>query len=293
MIDVRGRKVIRITLHYVWSLAEALEPLGDLDATKYPDKFDFMMDLFGPQAALEALLHGSVFSPNLRSSVASGAQLLELLKEQTKSVDGKITPGDVWGIKNAYSHFKIAFLAELGTLPTYFVTQKGSHDTLTLLEQGWRLFPSDLEEKVPEAMFDAEEAGKALCYQIPTACGFHVFRATEAVLRRYYSHVTGGKPQPKVRNIMVYVQAMRQAKCGDEKILSVVEQLSKLHRNPLIHPEVALTEDEAISSLGMARSVISAMIAVLPPVPQTTGAVDESDTTGSTPRRARRRKSSS
>lgn len=289
--------MIRITLHYVWSLAETLEPLANLDANKLPEKFDLAMELFGPQNALEALLQGSVFSPNLRSSVGLAGQLLEFLRTQTKDLEGKTIPGDVWTIKNAYSRFKIAFLAELGTLPTYFVSQKGSHDTLTLLEQGWRLFPDDLEEKVPEAMFDAAEAGKALCYQLPTACGFHVFRATEAVLRRYYTHVTGGKPQPKVRNIMVYVQAMRQANCGDEKILSVIEQLSKLHRNPLIHPEVALTEDEAISALGMARSVVSAMISVLPPIPPTTTAAPPDDgaeaSSKSSQRRVRKRRAAS
>jgi hypothetical protein len=119
-------------------------------------------------------------------------------------------------------------------------------------------------------LYDVAEAGKALCYELPTACGFHLFRATEAVLRRYYTQVTGGAPQPKVRNIMVYVNAMRQQKKGDEKILAVIEQMSKLHRNPLIHPEVALTPDEAISILGMAQSAVTTMLAVLPDVLPTT-----------------------
>jgi hypothetical protein len=134
------------------------------------------------------------------------------------------------------------------------------------------MFPDDLADKVPEAMFDVQQAGKCLCYETATACGFHLFRATEAVLRRYYSHVTGGAPPPKVRNIAVYIHAMRQRNSGDEVILSVVEQLSKLHRNPLIHPEVALTLDEALSILGIARSAVTAMIAQLPTLPKTTAA---------------------
>ena len=73
-----------------------------------------------------------------------------------------------------------------------------------------------------------------------------------------------------MRNITVYVRAIRDAKCGDEKILSVIEHMSKLHRNPIAHPEVALTLDEALSMLGMARSVITAMLAALPVPPQTT-----------------------
>ena len=180
------------------------------------------------------------------------------------------------------SQFKTAFLAELGTFPSYFVTQKGDRDTLTLLDQPWRMFPDDLLAKVPEASYDVAEAGKALCFEVATACGYHVFRATEAVLRRYYSHVTGGKAHPKMRNISVYVRAIRDAKCGDERILSVIEQMSKLHRNPIAHPEVALTLDEAISVLGMARSVITAMLSALPFPPQTTTAAGVIGATGAT-----------
>lgn len=119
-------------------------------------------------------------------------------------------------------------------------------------------------------MFDVAEAGKCLCYEVGTACGFHLFRATEAVLRRYYTHVTGGSPPPKVRNMMVYVQAMRQKKCGEERILTVIEHMSKLHRNPVMHPEAVLSVDDAISIHGMARSAITAMLSVLPELPQTT-----------------------
>jgi hypothetical protein len=48
--------------------------------------------------------------------------------------------------------------------------------------------------------------------------------------------------------------------------------MTKLHRNPLIHPEVILTVEEAIGIIGMARSVIAMMLQSLPDVPTTTGA---------------------
>ena len=86
-----------------------------------------------------------------------------------------------------------------------------------------------------------QEAGKSLAFELPTAAGFHIFRATESVLRRYYDHVTSGKVPPKVRSIAIYVRQLRIAKCAEEIILATLEQMAKLHRNPLIHPEVALT----------------------------------------------------
>src|SRR5665213_3060576 len=111
-----------------------------------------------------------------------------------------------------------------------------------------------------------------LAYEIPTACGFHIFRATESVLRKYYSHSTGGSPPPKVRNIGVYVRMLRAQNCGDEIVLATLQQLARLHRNPLIHPEAVLTMDEAIATLGIARSVVTAMLKILPVVLPTTGA---------------------
>lgn len=259
--------MIRITLQYVWHVCEQLDQLERLNETKDVDRFVVLLDFLNAEHAVGMLLNNSVFAPNLRICRPLGLALLNQLTTLTQpdtKAEIPIRNYEIAGVKHAYSQFKTAFLAELGTFPAYFVTQKGSHDTLSLLDQPWLMFPDDLRKKVPEAMYDVAEAGKALCYETATASGFHLFRATEAVLRRYYSHVTGGKAHPKVRNIMVYVQAMRQAKCGDEKVLAVIEQLAKLHRNPIAHPEAILTIDEAISMLGLARSAVTFMLAALP-----------------------------
>jgi hypothetical protein len=92
---------------------------------------------------------------------------------------------------------------------------------------------------------------------------------TESVLRRYYTETTGGQPLPKVRNIGVYIKAIRKAG-GDERVLATLEQIARHHRNPLIHPEVALITDEALAILGIARSAVTVMLAELPEPPQTT-----------------------
>jgi hypothetical protein len=232
--------------------------------------------LFSAQATLEGLLNGSVFSPNLRSSRKLPAELSEAIKNEVdinKDWAREIGAIAIY-LTQTYAQFKTAFIAEIGTFPAYFVNQKGSFDTLTLLDEPWRIFPADLWTKVPESRFDVAEAGKALCYELSTACGMHVFRAVETVLRRYYSEMTNGKAPPKVRNIAVYINALRQAKCSDEKVLGVLEHLSKLHRNPLMHPDAALTLEEAIATLGMAHSAISAMLQHLPaPAPTTTTAL--------------------
>jgi hypothetical protein len=182
----------------------------------------------------------------------------------------EIQPFQLAQIKQSFDTYKIALLAELGALDSYFVTQKGSHETLSLLSFGENLFPIDMARKVPEAIFDARQAGKCLAFEVPTACGFHVFRVLESILRRYHAHVTGGAAPPKVRNIGVYLNALKQAGHGDPKVLAALKQMTDLHRNPLIHPEAVLTTEEALAILGIVRSAAAAMLAVLPELPQTT-----------------------
>lgn len=166
--------------------------------------------------------------------------------------------------------FKTVFLSELSGLPLFLVTEKESYDVNTLIDDGERLFPPSLRMKAPDAIADAREVGKALAFELGTACGFHTFRVTEVVLKRYYDSVAGGRPRPNLETIGSFAREMVEHKLGDDKIAHSLKQLAKLHRNPLIHPEVILDVSEAIETLGIARSVIGAMLKSLPDVPATT-----------------------
>jgi hypothetical protein len=133
-------------------------------------------------------------------------------------------------------------------------------NAMLLLDDGWSC------ERVAKALYLNDRQGS-----LETAAGFHLFRVLESVLRRYYTHATGGKPAPKQRNISVYINAMRQAKCGEERVLATVKQISDHHRNPLSHPEAILTVDEAIAAAGIVRSAVTLMLASLPtPLPTVT-----------------------
>lgn len=260
--------MINISLPYIWELSVALEPLSQI---KEGPLSECWFTILNAHIELENFAHGSVFSATLRSSVQACNELLNCLASYREKHDqGELGVFDVWTIKNCYSKYKIALQAEMGALPSYFATQKGGFDTSTLLFAAERLFPAELIDKCPESLFDIREAAKCLAFDRPTAVGFHIFRALEAVLRRYYRQVTGEKPAPRVRSIGVYVKALRSLQCGDEKILSTLDQLVRLHRNPLIHPDDVLTLDDAISIVGLARSAILAMLAVLPIIPPTT-----------------------
>ncbi len=170
------------------------------------------------------------------------------------------------GLVSALSNFETALLSEATMADAYYVLEKKPYSTPTLITEGETLFPPAVTANVPEAVADMREAGKCIAYELPTAAAFHIYRVTEAVLRRYWQAVAGSKPKPTVRSIGVYLAALKKHECGDGKVIAALAQLNELHRNPTIHPEDYLTLEEAIALLGMASSAIAAMVKAVPDV---------------------------
>ena len=237
--------------------------MDDLEAGKQDDVF---LKIYNASQAAQGLRDASVFSPYLRNTYQSLQKLCEPLSDFLKNFNAEkpFTRNQTLTFYTLYRNFKTIFLAETNSFPAYFVTQKKAFDTLTLLENGEALFPENLVQKVPEALFDIREAGKCIAFELPTAAGYRIMRATESVLRKYYHQVTGNPAAPKIRNMMIYVRTMQKAGKGDPKVLTTIEHISSLHRNPLMHPEDVLSMDEALALKGIAISAISAMIVHLP-----------------------------
>jgi len=269
--------VIRISLPYIYQLASVLEQLENVNSIDDGPEAFFLLS--SAKHRIEALLEASVFGENIRSSRDLADQLIGHLSAEIDKAEAKDTLGEyslddfaAYLIKDGFEQFKIAFLAELNILPSYFVSQKGGYDTEVLISRGENIFPASLYAKVPEATFDAAEAGKALAFEMPTACGFHTFRSLEAVVRRYFTHVTGGQATPKVRSLGTYIAALKKSGKADDKILGALVQLKDLHRNPLIHPDAVLTNEEAVTTVGLACSAMQSMLNVLQMAEPTTTA---------------------
>jgi hypothetical protein len=235
------------------------------------DRKNYRWLLLDAKNQLEALFGQSIYSPYLRASREQAAELHQCLAQMMDADDDKpLEDFDEWWLNHNKDRFKTVFLSELSTIPSFLVVGKEGYDTNALLDEGHKLFPAALRTKVPEAITDAREVGKALAYELATACGFRTFRVTECVIKRYWDSVSGGVDRPKLETIGSYAKEMEDRSIGDKKITESLKQMARLHRNPLIHPEVILTVEEAIDTLGIARSVIGAMLRVLPEVPPTT-----------------------
>jgi hypothetical protein len=251
--------MIQISLPYVIEFVASLDRLSNVVAGR--KIIDVYGHVYHAKSQIDQFYQESLYAPALRSSRELSASLSKNLGDvMAIDLQKEIATWQQWNVSNSRDQFRTAFLAELGVMPSYFVTQKGGFDTLTLLSNASALFPASLGAKCPETAADVAQMGSALAFDLGTAAGFHLFRILEAVLRRYYSLVTSGQAPPKVRSIGAYVRAIRKAGCGEEKILATLDQIRDLHRNPLVHPEFLATTEQAVTMLGIVRSAIEPML---------------------------------
>lgn len=255
--------MIQIDGYYLYSTGHQIHPLSDL-RTDAPFT-DWALTLYIAQGTLDALLKRSIFQ--LQACQTAGNKLLQAIQTLTNDSE-RTAPIDIleaYRVTSALSEFEHVLTAELGMMNIYMVEKRRGYDTSVLIHNGTALFPADLITKVPEAILDVDQATRCIAFDLPTAAGFHLHRANESVLHRYYDVVTGGAPRPETRNIGDYLSEMKTRKVGDEKVLSALKDLKDLHRNPLIHPEDSLENiDDAIALLGSIQAVVVPMLKAIP-----------------------------
>jgi hypothetical protein len=151
--------------------------------------------------------------------------------------------------------------SELAVQQVYYLTQKRAFNLDLLIADATAIFSEEVRAGMDaDEQYNIVQAGMCLAFEVPTAAAFHVFRAAEAVMRRYYVAVVGTIPAKKVRNWGAYLKNLQVHGGADPKILHSLEQIKDLYRNPTIHPETRYTPEQALSLVGLAENLISSMI---------------------------------
>ncbi|UTP39809.1 hypothetical protein M9M90_01140 [Phenylobacterium sp. LH3H17] len=257
--------MLRLDLSYFYRLSTTLNSVRYMASDVSVG--DVWFELHAVLAAVKQLFTDATIKGCFRSSLSHGYQVYNFVEAITqRKWEDPFSNWDKAQLINLMNSFEIVLTSELAVTDSYIVVEKPPYSTISLIAAGEDLFPADIKGKVPDAVDDMREAGKCLAFELSTACGFHTLRAVEAVLRRYWEVVTGNLPKPKQRNIGVYLHALKSAGCGDAKVIAALQQLKDLHRNVIFHPEETLTVEQAISLVGLSRSVVGAMLAELPVV---------------------------
>ncbi len=266
-----NKEMRRVNQYRFYELATRVHPLSLVqDSSKVKDVF---FDLFDArQALVEA--HGEDSLRVSRPTIQSLIQAIDGIVPRDN--DGSLTPegqqlfsddkaeiGYYHGftLRAAVTKFEAVLSAELQSLDTYFISQKGTYSTPHLIEHAENIFPEAIRSDLPaQAVRDIQEAGRCLALDTPTAAGFHILRAIESVMAKYYHLVTGKQMPTRMRNWGGYIKRLNRSDKADTKITTFLDHIRQNYRNPITHPEVMLTPDEVEVLLGVATSAIRQMI---------------------------------
>jgi len=196
-------------------------------------------------------------------------------RDFTKALEGMTAPDDLaqnpdadlvpefqtYEIKEAAKLFETVLAAEVNVLDTYLVSQKGAYKTSDLIERAEIVFTETTRVSLPAiTITDIQQAGRCIALDTPTAAGFHLMRAIEGVMAIYYNRVLG-KPMPtRMRNWGTYIKKLRDSGKAEEKVIGFLDHIRDNYRNPILHPDVILTGDEAETLLSLATGSIRQMV---------------------------------
>lgn len=269
------RLVQKFDVYKFYALAEALSHLRDIrppaigGARVHPSVMEMGLACMVALKPLEEFLDKNLL--NLEASVDAGKELLAFLKAGHEQFASKgVTTGPANSVllqclERSHSSFMIVLSRELPRRPTYIVGKKGGMKEELLIDNGEVFFPSELTTKAPDAIGDIQSGTRCIAFDLPTAAGYHFHRANESVLRVYFDAVTNNAPRPTDRSIGKYLQAMDSRNAGSPSIKASLRDLSKHHRNPLIHPEHSLKDtNEAIALMNAVHAVVVPMLAAIP-----------------------------
>jgi hypothetical protein len=261
-IKCRGLSMLRVNQYAFYRLACVLHPLSEIkESVKLKD---FHYPLLSSKSWLAFLLQNSlvpiVVSRQACVELKNAINSVLTPQEGENDIDleRELTWIEVYGITNSLSTFETVFSAELQTLDTYFVMQKLAYSTHDLIENGEKVFPADILLKLPSDIIeDVRQAGRCIAFELHTAAGYHIMRAAEKTLRIYYSLIMG---KPTEMNWGPCVTELENSNKANSKVLGVFDQIRDIHRNPIMHPDIFLEQNESLTLFDIAKSAITVMM---------------------------------
>lgn len=156
---------------------------------------------------------------------------------------------------------EVVLSAELHTLAAYHITQKGIYSTVDLIERGEGILPEHVLGRIGQfAVEEIRASGRCLAFDCATASAFHIMRATEEVIHRYYVSVCKPRPAKRLQNWGAYIAELgRSNKAEVKEVVAMLQQIKDRHRNLIMHPEIVLTIEEAFTIFEIAQGAIIAM----------------------------------
>jgi hypothetical protein len=266
-VPIKGCDLKETNLIVFYRLGNALTSLSELERDM--DTADQVLHLVEPAEWLKAFLRETdakdkdsspVPMPDSRLSAKSLLKLIDINDQQVRTQILNPLPADrlsaIWHLRET---FEKDFEREQHNLSVFTVLPKGIYETRALIENAERKFLRAVLRVLPfpQSIYDLNQAGRCLAFEIPTACAFHTCRATEAVMLRYYELLKGPWTFKK-RDWKIYVEQLSVAG-APAHITRRLEEIRAFDRNPYIHPEQNVNLDEAPILFELCTGVIFQM----------------------------------
>jgi hypothetical protein len=255
--------VQRVNLNTWIFIGANLDRVSSLQATTPANAA--VLDLIRIAAVCEFALEDEVspidFSANACRALLEAAQTAEVHgQRQIEAGKGAnpIEPSLIDDVKSRYARFRNLFNEELSRKNIYAVRESEIYSVSSLIEKGDSIIPASLRSDLPKLCLDElRQAGRCLAFELATASAFHIMRSIEVVLLDYWDVVTKLN-RPDNRNWGVLLKGIKDGG-GDQTVIDAVAHVKDLHRNPIVHPELTLSMDEALVLWGAAPSVLVAV----------------------------------
>lgn len=271
-IPLGGVPVEKINLPFFYQLGSLLKPLTEMEVGK-SKRLDIYLASSNVSSYVRNLLDAYATLTVCRNSgneiIRASGEVLTWLRS---------TPSDEWEkedssmnlkcsqLLNKAKEFQTVLSAELLKLETYYVSQKGIYDTTALIARTENVLPVSMLNKIDQkVVVEIRESGRCLAFDCATASGFHIMRATELILHKYYIYICNPKSKKRLANWGAYIEKLNSV--GDtevKEVVAILQQIKDRHRNLIMHPEIVLTPDEAFTLFEIAQGAIIAMVNALP-----------------------------
>ena len=261
--DVKGTSMKRINVWYFYVLGSVVRPLASIG---------YGLDI---ESRRQDSMTAVLAYPMLDQIVTESPVPLRICTEEAKHLAAALFrvirgPKDdpdivqhLYAIREAAKSFETTLAAELREMDTFCVSSVGIFKTTALLTTPEEMFFDKASALPPETLAEIQEASRCLAFSISTAAAFHIMRAVESVLRRYYDKLSGGAARPARSAMGIYLDEILKLTGVDRELHAALKQIKTLYRDPVAHPEVFLTLPEAVNLLGVAQSAINRMLVLI------------------------------
>jgi hypothetical protein len=221
--------------------------------------------LYEAREGLKAFLANAertrMFSQNVRWAVSILNTINSMMPEVppgTLVKDRQIFVEEVKSLIGALNTFAILLSEESERAYVVILEKQRTFDLHTLVESISTAFDAAVWDSLSGfSKREIKEAGRCLALERYTACGFHMMRAVERESCDCATLVA--QANPVRRDFGDYLKTLEHHG-AEKKVIAVLDSLRSLERNPLVHPQDWLSQDDAVNMFCIAQVALSRLI---------------------------------